>query len=95
MSLDSAAVAKIAKLARIKVTEEERDHYAKEISGILQWVEQLGEVNTDGVPQMTSVASMKLPLRDDVVTEGNQQEAIIKNGQGAEYGCFIVPKVIE
>lgn len=95
MLLDTAAVAKIAKLARIKVSDEEKAHYAKEISNILQWVEQLSEVNTDGVPQMTSVATMELPLREDKVTDGNQQEAVIANAQGAQYGCFQVPKVIE
>ena len=95
MSLDSQAVAKIARLARIAVSEEEKNHFAKEISGILQWVEQLSEVNTDGVPLMTSVSHMKLPLRDDVVTDANQPEAILKNAPESDYGCFVVPKVME
>ncbi len=95
MTLDSQAVGKIAKLARIAVSEEEKPHLATEISSILQWVEQLGEVNTDGVPLMTSVAAMKLPLRADVVTDGNQQEAVIKNAPESDYGCFVVPKVVE
>lgn len=95
MSLDKATVTKIARLARIKLDDAEKEHYAKEISGILNWIEQLSEVNTDGVPQMTSVANMALPWRKDVVTDGNQQEAVLKNVHGAEYGCFSVPKVIE
>ncbi len=95
MSLDSQAVAKIARLARIAVSEEEKNHFAKEISGILQWVEQLSEVNTDGVPLMTSVSHMQLPLRDDAVTDGNQPEAILKNAPESDYGCFVVPKVME
>jgi aspartyl-tRNA(Asn)/glutamyl-tRNA(Gln) amidotransferase subunit C len=95
MTLDIKAVGKIARLARIAVTEAEKDHYATEISNILQWVEQLSEVNTDGVPQMTSVANITLPLRDDVVTDGNQQEAIVKNAPMGDYGCFAVPKVME
>lgn len=95
MSLDKQQVAKIARLARLSVSEEEQAHFAKELSGIFGWIEQLGEVNTDGVPQMTSVASMKLPMRKDVVTEGNQQEAVLKNAPAADYGCFAVPKVIE
>ena len=95
MALDIQAVAKIARLARIKVTDEEKAHYSQEISGILQWVEQLSEVNTDGVPLMTSVAAMKLPLREDVVTDGNQQEAVVKNAPQGDYGCFVVPKVME
>ena len=95
MTLDNHAVAKIAKLARIAVTEEEKSHHAKEISGILQWVEQLGEVNTDGIPLMTSVALMKLPLRPDVVSDGNQRDAVIANAPESDYGCFVVPKVME
>lgn len=95
MSLDTKAVAKIARLARIAVTEEEKAHYAKEISGILQWVEQLAEVNTDGVPLMTSVAAMELPRRKDEVTDGNQVEAIVANAPSSDYGCFVVPKVME
>jgi len=95
MQLDSQAVGKIARLARIAVSEEEKIHFASEISGILQWVEQLGEVNTDGVPLMTSVSEMQLPLREDKVTDGSQQAAIIKNAPESDYGCFVVPKVME
>jgi len=95
MSIDTKAVAKIAKLARISVSEEEKEHYASEISKILQWVEQLSEVDTEGVPLMTSVSQIKLPLRKDVVSDGNQQEAIIKNAPESDYGCFVVPKVME
>lgn len=95
MSLDSQAVAKIAHLARIRISEEEKQHFAKEISGILQWVEQLSEVNTDGVPLMTSVSHIRLPLRADEVTDGSQQEAVLKNAPESDYGCFVVPKVME
>jgi aspartyl-tRNA(Asn)/glutamyl-tRNA(Gln) amidotransferase subunit C len=95
MSLDTKAVAKIAKLARIEVTDAEKEHFAREISGILKWVEQLEEVNTDNVPQMTSVAAVKLPWREDKVTDGNQQEAVVKNAPKSDYGCFVVPKVME
>lgn len=95
MSLDTKDVAKIARLARLKLSDEEKAHYASEISGILKWVEQLGEVNTDNVPQMTSVAAMALPRREDKVTDGNQQEAVVKNAPASDYGCFVVPKVME
>lgn len=95
MALDKAAVAKIARLARIKVTDADSEHFAREISGILKWVEQLGEVNTDNVPQMTSVASMKLPWRKDEVTDGGKAEAVVKNAPSSDYGCFVVPKVME
>jgi len=94
MIVDKQAVAKIARLARIDVTEADKDHFSKEISGILQWVEQLNEVNTDNVPQLTSVSAVTLPRRKDVVTDGNQQEAVLKNAVN-EHGCFVVPKVIE
>ena len=95
MLLDKQAVAKIARLARIEVTDADKEHYAKEISGILQWMEQLNEVNTDGVPMLTSVSAVKLPWRKDVVTDGNQQEAVTKNAPASDYGCFVVPKVME
>jgi len=95
MQLDKQAVAKIARLARIEVTDADKEHYAKEISGILQWMEQLNEVNTDGVPMLTSVSAVKLPWRKDAVTDGNQQEAVVKNAPQSDYGCFVVPKVME
>lgn len=95
MLLDKQAVAKIARLARIAVTDEEKEHYANEISGILKWMEQLNEVNTDKVPQLSSVSDVTLPRRKDVVTDGNQQEAVVKNAPVSDYGCFVVPKVME
>ncbi len=95
MALDTQTVAKIARLARIEVTEAEKVHFAREISGALQWFEQLNEVNTDGVPQMTSVSDVKLPRREDKVTDGAQQEAVLKNAPASDYGCFVVPKAME
>ena len=96
MSLDKAAVTKIAKLARLRLSEEEKGFYAEKITGILKWVEQLQEVNTESVPQMTSVVSMALPMRRDEVTDGDIQDRVLANAPGgAEYGCFVVPKVIE
>ena len=95
MLLDKHAVAKIAKLARIEVTDEDKDFFSKELSGILKWMEQLSEVNTQNVPQMTSVSAVKLPMREDKVTDGNQQQAVVQNASQSDYGCFVVPKVIE
>ena len=95
MSLDTQAITKIARLARIRVDDSEKEFYAAQISGIIKWVEQLNEVNTDGVPQMTSVANIALPRRADKVTDGGQPEAILKNAPNADHGCFAVPKVIE
>lgn len=93
--VDIAAVTKIARLARIEVPEADKAALSREISGILQWVEQLNEVNTDNVPMMTSVSALKLPWRKDEVTDGNQAEAVVKNAPQSDYGCFVVPKVME
>ncbi len=95
MILDKQAVAKIARLARIEVSDADKEHYAKEISGILKWMEQLNEVNTDGVQMLTSVSDVSLPWRMDAVTDGDQMEAVVKNAPASDYGCFVVPKVME
>ncbi len=93
--IDAKTVTRIAKLARIRVEESEKQHFAKELTGILQWIEQLNEVKTDGVPQMVSVADIRLPMREDKVTDGSQQDAVVANAPKADHGCFVVPKVIE
>ena len=95
MALDKATVAKIAALARIRISEDELDPLAHELSHILDWVEQLNEVDTAGVPPMASVGHMTLPLRDDVVTEGDRADDILKNAPAAARGFFTVPKVVE
>jgi aspartyl-tRNA(Asn)/glutamyl-tRNA(Gln) amidotransferase subunit C len=99
MSLDKATVRNIAELARIEVREEELDHLAGELSGILTFVEQLAEVNTDGVEPMASVADLTLPMRQDVVNDGGQAEAVLINAPDAvredDGGFFTVPKVVE
>lgn len=93
--MDKATVTRIARLARIHVSEEDKAYFAGELTGILKWIEQLNEINTDGVPLLTSVAEMQLPQRDDKVTDGNRQEAVVKNAPQSDYGCFVVPKVME
>lgn len=95
MALTEKEVKKIAKLARIRLSEAEVAHYGNEINGILKWIEQLQEVNTDGVAALASVSEQALPWRTDVVTDGNIQEQVLKNAPNASYGCFAVPKVIE
>lgn len=95
MALTDKEVQHIATLARIRLAPEEVPHYAKEINGILKWIEQLGEVNTDGVEALSSVSEQLLPWRADVVNDGGIQEAVLKNAPSAQYGCFAVPKVIE
>ena len=95
MALTDNDVQHIATLARLRLSAEELPHYAKEINGILKWIEQLGEVNTDGVTALSSVSEQLLPWRADVVTDGGYQEAVLKNAPMQQYGCFAVPKVIE
>jgi len=95
MALDKDAVAQIARLARIRVADAELDALAAELSHILAWVEQLAEVATDDVPPMTSVAAMRLPMREDVVTDGDCRDAILKNAPQTARGFFAVPKVVE
>lgn len=95
MSVDIATVARIAALARIKVTEPELEAMVPELNGILAWVEQLGEVDVSGVEPMTAVIPNTLRLRDDVVTDGGIRDAVLANAPAPEHGFFGVPKVIE
>lgn len=93
--IDKATVAKIARLSRIKIEDDQLDAMAGELNNILGWIEQLDEVNTDGIEPMASVVDTKLKWRKDQVTDGDKQEAVLKNAPRAEYGFFAVPKVIE
>lgn len=95
MSLDKTTVAKVANLARIRIEEKDLDSLANELNNILGWVEQLGEVDTDGVAPMTSVADMQLRWREDKVSDGGYGEDIVANAPTSEDGFFAVPKVIE
>ena len=105
MSLDKEAVARIARLARLKVPEEELAPLAGELSGILAWIEQLNEVDTKDVAPLASVSDVTLPMRQDKVTDGGIAEKVLANAPGgAVYidpddrnagGFFTVPKVVE
>jgi aspartyl-tRNA(Asn)/glutamyl-tRNA(Gln) amidotransferase subunit C len=95
MPVSNEQVRHIAKLARIAMSDEEIERLAPELNNILGWVEQLGEVNTDGVEPLTAVVELKLRLRDDVVNDGNIRDAILANAPDAQHGFFAVPKVIE
>jgi aspartyl-tRNA(Asn)/glutamyl-tRNA(Gln) amidotransferase subunit C len=95
MSVDKDTVAKIARLARVRVDESQSEALAKELSNILGWIEQLSELDTEGVEPMTSVVSMKLPLRDDAVTDGGYAERVTANAPEAAHGFYAVPKVVE
>ena len=95
MSLDEQTVARIARLARIAVPEDELAPLAGELSHILEWIEQLNEVDTEGVAPMTSVVAMRLAWRDDRVTDGGRPEDILANAPARQDGYFVVPKVVE
>jgi aspartyl-tRNA(Asn)/glutamyl-tRNA(Gln) amidotransferase subunit C len=95
MSVSSEQVRHIAKLARIAMSDEEIERLVPELNNILGWVEQLGEVNTDGVEPLTAVVEQKLRLREDKVTDGDCRDAVLANAPAAEHGFFAVPKVIE
>ena len=95
MAIDAATVKKVANLARIRVPEERHEQLAQELTGIMAWIEQLAEVDTDGVEPMTSVVDAKLPLRADVVTDGGDPAKILANAPKAKGGFFVVPKVVE
>ena len=95
MSVDTATVRHIAKLARIAVSDAEVDALVPELNNILGWIEQLQEVDVSGVQPMTAVIANSLRMRADVVTDGDRRDAVLKNAPLAEHGFFAVPKVIE
>jgi aspartyl-tRNA(Asn)/glutamyl-tRNA(Gln) amidotransferase subunit C len=95
MSVSSDQVRHIAKLARIGMSDAEIEALVPELNNILGWVEQLGEVDTDGVEPLTAVIDQKLRLRDDVVNDGGIRDEILANAPEAQHGFFAVPKVIE
>lgn len=95
MSVDADTVRKVARLARIAVQDHEVEPFAKELSGILDWVEQLQEVDVTGVEPMTSAVPMRLKRRADAVTDGNRRDDILANAPESREGFFAVPKVVE
>ena len=95
MSVDTATVRHIARLARISMSDSEVEAMVPELNNILGWVEQLGEVDTDGVEPLTAVIDNQLRLRDDAVSDGDCRDEVLANAPGAEHGFFAVPKVIE
>jgi len=95
MQVDEATVRKIAHLARIKVTDKEAKALEQELSGILDWVKQLDEVDTNNVEPMTRVVAMTLKRRPDVVSDGEMADDIVANAPAREGHFFVVPKVVE
>jgi aspartyl-tRNA(Asn)/glutamyl-tRNA(Gln) amidotransferase subunit C len=95
MSVDTATVRRIARLARIAVAEDEVEHLKNELNGILAFVEQLQEVDVGGVEPMTSVTPMTMKKREDVVDDGDIADDIVKNAPATQGHYFVVPKVVE
>ena len=95
MSIDAATVRKVARLARIAEAEDRLEPLARELSGILNWIEQLNEVDTDGVEPMSSAVKTPLPMRDDVVTDGGDPARVLANAPRTTGAFYVVPKVVE
>lgn len=95
MSVDKDTVRRIARLARLAVKDERVEPMVNELNQILAWVEQLKEVDVEGVPPMTSVVEQRLKMREDKVSAGGDAKAITANAPASEEGFFVVPKVVE
>lgn len=95
MSVDKDTVRRIARLARLALEEDRVAPMVEELNGILAWVEQLKEVDVAGIAPMTSVVEQRLKMRDDVVTDGGNADALMANAPGGEDYFFVVPKVVE
>jgi len=95
MAIDETTARRVAHLARIKVSDDEVSALAERLSGILAFMEQLNEVDVDGIEPMTSVTPMSLKMREDLVTDGNAADAVLANAPDPREGFFAVPKVVE
>lgn len=95
MSIDKATARRVAHLSRIEVAEADLDAVAAELSAILGFMEQLREVDVEGVEPMTSVTPMRAPWREDAVTDGGVRDKVLRNAPDARAGFFTVPKVVE
>ena len=95
MKIDKDTINKIARLSRIKLENKESEDYIKDLNSILDWVEQLNEINTDNVEPLSNISSSVLPKRDDISIDTNSSEEILKNAPDKLEGFFAVPKVVE
>ena len=95
MSVDKDTVRRIARLSRLALDEKRVEPMVQELNGILAWVEQLKEVDIEGIAALTSVVEQRLKMRDDVVTDGGNADALMSNAPGGEDHFFVVPKVVE
>ncbi len=95
MSVDAKTVRKISRLARLDVPDEKLEPLAAELNGLLGWIEQLNEVDVEGVEPMTSAVETQIHLREDVVSDGNIRDKVLANAPKSEDGFFVVPKAVE
>ena len=95
MAIDAATVRKVAKLARLNIAQERLEPLAGELGAIMAWIEQLAEVDVEGVEPMASAVDLKLPMREDVVTEGGDPQRVLSNAPLTKDNFFVVPKVVE
>ena len=95
MAIDNETVKRIAFLSRLKVDDDKIEKTKEEFNKILSWIEELNEINTDNVEPLISVNDTTLRLREDEITDGNYQEAVLANAPDKEYDYFAVPKVVE
>ncbi|MEZ5775799.1 MAG: Asp-tRNA(Asn)/Glu-tRNA(Gln) amidotransferase subunit GatC [Hyphomicrobiaceae bacterium] len=95
MAVDEKTVHRIARLARLRISEDEATHLKGELNAMLKWVEQLNEVDTSDVPPMSRIVDMKLRQREDQVTDGDKADDVIANAPMSDDHCFVVPKVVE
>ncbi len=95
MPIDKDIVTKVSNLARIKINNDQLSKISNELESVIEWIDTLNEVNTDGVEPIANVSGQKLPLREDKVTDGGYSEKILNNAPEKESGFFVVPKVVE
>ena len=95
MKIDKNTINKIARLSRIKLEDKESDDYIKDLNSILDWVDQLNEVNTENVEPLNNISSSTLPKREDVAKDTNSTDEILENAPDKLEGFFAVPKVVE
>lgn len=95
MSIDKETVAKVAKLARIYLTDEEKSRMSGQLTKIFDWMEELKQVNTDGISEMSSVGGYILRARKDEITDGGIRDDVLANAPEKAFGCYVVPKVVE
>ncbi len=95
MPMDKETVYKIGRLAKLKIAEDEADMFAEQLGGILNWVEQLGEVDTDDIEPLANVVDIAPKMRADIVSDGGIQEDVLANAPEDQQGYYVVPKVVE